>query len=76
MNSDCAESDGGSLAFAFRSLRFLLASQIIFDSNYAAPLLIRQRHFVRSCDNDVLCDTIGRTPNGAIIYLRMLMKLI
>ena len=32
-----------SLAFAFRSLRFLSASQILFASNCAAPLLMRQR---------------------------------
>ena len=49
MNSDCAETDGDSLALDFRSLRFLSALQILFDSNCAAPLLMRQRHFVRSC---------------------------
>ena len=34
---DCAESDDESLAIAFRSLRFLSASQILFASNCAAP---------------------------------------
>ena len=47
VNSDCAESDDDPLTLAFRSLRFLSASQILFDSNCVAPLLIRQRHFVR-----------------------------
>ena len=32
MNSDCAETDDGSLALAFLSLRFLSASQILFSS--------------------------------------------
>ena len=49
MKSDCAESDDESLALSFLSLRFLSASQIFFDSVCVAPLLIRQRHFVRSC---------------------------
>ena len=48
LNSDCAETDDGSLALAFLSLRFLSASQILFSSNKEAPLLMRQRHFVRS----------------------------
>ena len=48
VNSDCAETDDGSLALAFLSLRFLSASQILFSSNWEAPLLMRQRHFVRS----------------------------
>ena len=43
---DCAESDDGSLALAFLSLRFLSASQILVASNWEAPLLMRQRHFV------------------------------
>ena len=47
--SDCIESDDDALALAFRSLRFLSASQILFALNCAAPLLMRQRHFVRSC---------------------------
>ena len=46
VNSDCAESDDDSLALGFLSLRFLSASQILFASNWAAPLLMRQRHFV------------------------------
>ena len=49
MNSDYAESDDESLVFASLSLRFLSASQILFDSNYAAHLLMKQSHFVRSC---------------------------
>ena len=47
--SDCAESDDDPLALPFRSLSFLSASHISFVSNCAAPLLMRQRHFVRSC---------------------------
>ena len=42
MNSDCAESDDESLAFAFHSLRFLSASQILFDSQSAALLRTKQ----------------------------------
>ena len=55
VNSDCAETDDGSLALAFLSLRFLSASHILFSSNWEAPLLMRQRHFVRSsaaCSQD------------------------
>ena len=33
VNSDCAESGDGPLALAFLSLRFLLASQILFALN-------------------------------------------
>ena len=33
VNSDCAETDDGSLALAFLSLRFLSVSQILFSSN-------------------------------------------
>ena len=54
-NSDCAESDDGPLALPFLSLRFLSASQILFASNWETPLLMRQRHFVRSwaaCSQD------------------------
>ena len=49
MNSDCPEFDNDPLARAFRSLYFLSASLILFDSNCVAPLLMRQRHFVGSC---------------------------
>ena len=42
VTSDCAESDDDLLNLAFRSLRFLSASQILFASNCAAPLLISQ----------------------------------
>ena len=55
VNSDCAESDDDPLALAFLSLRFLSASQILFDSNCAASLLMMQRHFVQSwaaCSQD------------------------
>ena len=38
VNSDCAESDDGPLVLAFLSLRFLSASQILFASNWEAPL--------------------------------------
>ena len=38
VNSGCAESDDGPLALAFLSLRFLSASQILFASNWEAPL--------------------------------------
>ena len=48
VNLDCAESDDGPLALAFLSLRILSASQILFASNWEAPLLMRQRHCVRS----------------------------
>ena len=48
VNSDCAESDDDPLALVFLSLRFLSAAQIRIDSNCAAPLLMRQRHFVGS----------------------------
>ena len=49
MNSDYAESDDESMVFASLSLRFLSASQILFDSYYAAHLLMKKSHFVRSC---------------------------
>ena len=51
LNSDCAETDDDHLALAFLSLRFLSASKIFFwfKLSYQAPLLMRQRHFVRSC---------------------------
>ena len=55
VNSDCAESDDGPLAPAFLSLRFLSVSQVLFASYWEAPLLMRQRHFVRSwaaCSQD------------------------
>ena len=35
------------LALVFHSLCFLSVSQILFATNCVAPLLIRQRHFVR-----------------------------
>ena len=49
VNSDYAASDDDPLVLDFRSLRFHSAAQILLASNCAAPLLMRQRHFVRSC---------------------------
>ena len=46
VNTDCAESDDGALGLVVLSLRFLSASQILFASNWEAPLLMRQHHFV------------------------------
>ena len=48
VNSDSAESDDDPLALAFLSIRFLSASHILFASNWAAPLLMMQRNFLRS----------------------------
>ena len=42
-------SVGGALALAFRSARFCSASLILFPSYSPASLLMRPRHFVRSC---------------------------
>ena len=39
MNSDCAETDDGSLALAFFSLRFLSASQILFLAHLSRRLI-------------------------------------
>ena len=41
VRSDCAGSDDDSIALAFRYLRFLSASQILFASNCVAPLMMR-----------------------------------
>ena len=51
-------SVGDALALAFRCARFCSASQILFASYSPAPLLMRPRHFVRSC---AICshDTVG-----------------
>ena len=38
-----------SMCLALRSVRFLSASQILFSSMRAAPLLTRPRHFDPSC---------------------------
>ena len=40
---------GDALALAFRCARFCSASLILFPSYSPAPLLMRPRHFVRSC---------------------------
>ena len=40
---------GDALALAFRFARFCSASLILFDSYSPALLLMRPRHFVRSC---------------------------
>ena len=42
-------SVGDALALAFRCARFCSASLIRFPSYSSAPLLMRPRHFVRSC---------------------------
>ena len=49
---------GDALALAFRCARFCSASLILFVSYSPAPLLIRSRHFVRSC---IICshDSVG-----------------
>ena len=52
------ESACDPLVFALRSLRFLSASQILFSSQRAAPLLMRPRHFDRICavcSQDAIC---------------------
>ena len=47
VNSVCAETDNGSLALAFRSLRFLSASQILFSStvNSAVNCIITKEFY-------------------------------
>ena len=40
MNSDCAETEDGSLALGFLSLRFLSASQILFSLKSAEYYVI------------------------------------
>ena len=40
---------GDALALAFRCARFCSASQIVFALYSSAPILMRPRHFVRSC---------------------------
>ena len=47
--SEEESSVGDALALAFRCARFCSASQILFASYSSAPLLMRPRHFVRSC---------------------------
>ena len=42
-------SVGDALALAIRCARFCSASLILFASYSSAPLLMRPRHFVRSC---------------------------
>ena len=42
-------SVGDAIALAFRCARFCSASLILFASYSPAPLLMRPRHFVRSC---------------------------
>ena len=51
-------SVGDALALAFRCARFCSASLILFASYSPAPLLMRPRHFVRSC---AMCshDSVG-----------------
>ena len=47
--SEEESSVGDALALAFRCARFCSASLILFASYSPAPLLMRPRHFVRSC---------------------------
>ena len=47
--SEEESSVGVALALAFRCARVCSASQIRFASYSPAPLLMRPRHFVRSC---------------------------
>ena len=56
--SEEESSVGDALALPFRCARFCLALLILFASYSPAPLLMRPRHFARSC---ALCshDTVG-----------------
>ena len=47
--SEDESSVGDALALAFRCAGFCLASLVLFASYSPAPLLMRPRHFVRSC---------------------------
>ena len=47
--SEEESSVGDALALAFRCARFCSASLILFALYSPAPLLMRPRHFVRSC---------------------------
>ena len=47
--SEEESSVSDALALAFRCARFCLASRILVASYLPAPLLMRPRHFVRSC---------------------------
>ena len=56
--SEKESSVGDALALAFRCARFCSASLILFASYSPAPLLMKPRHFVRSC---AICshDSVG-----------------
>ena len=56
--SEEESSVGDALALAFRCARFCWASLFLFASYSPAPLLMRPRHFVRSC---AICshDSVG-----------------
>ena len=56
--SEEESSVGDALALAFRCARFCSASLILFVSYSPAPLLMRHRHFIRSC---AICphDSVG-----------------
>ena len=56
--SEEENSVGDALALAFRCARFCSASLSLFASYSPAPLLMRPRHFVRSC---AICshDSVG-----------------
>ena len=47
--SEEESSDGDALALVFRCARFCSTLLILFASYSPAPLLMRPRHFVRSC---------------------------
>ena len=56
--SEEESSVGDALALAVRCVRFCSASLILFVSYSSAPLLMKPRHFVRSC---AICshDSVG-----------------
>ena len=57
--SEEESSVGDALALAFRCARFCSASLIIFASYSPTPLLMRPRHFVRSCAICSHHDSVG-----------------
>ena len=65
-------SVGDALALAFRCARFCSASLILFASYSSAPLLMRPRHFVRSC---AICshDSVGMLNKGGFDGISLLL---
>ena len=61
--SEEESSVGDALALAFRCARFCSASLILYASYLPAPLLMRPRHFIRSC---AICfhDSVGMPFKG------------